>query len=44
MQKVEIKQKGKKQNVLIGAASTGFQLPLVWSGPTTTMIGFQTSK
>ena len=38
---MEIKSKGRKTNVLIGTTSTGFQLPLVWAGPTTTMIGFK---
>ena len=32
--------KSKKTNVLIGATSTGFSLPVVITGPSSTLIGF----
>jgi hypothetical protein len=39
-----MKMKTKKNNVLIGATSTGFSLPVVWSGPSSTLVGFQNSR
>ncbi len=40
----DLKMKSKKNNFLIGAASTSFTLPVVLSFNNSTMIGFQNAR